>query len=55
MLEAIRSTLEKGGERKLEVLEAFDLNYRPPRNGRNPKSGDKVSCSGKVRTTFQAR
>jgi predicted RNA-binding protein with RPS1 domain len=36
-------------------LAAFALNYRPPRTGRNPKSGEKVQVPAEVRAAFQGR
>ena len=32
---------------------AFSLNYRPPRNGRNPKSGEKVAIPAKYAPHFK--
>ena len=37
-----------GGERiEVRGFGSFSLNYRPPRTGRNPKTGDAVALSGK--------
>jgi len=33
---------------------SFDLNYRPPRTGRNPKSGEKVKVPEKYVPHFKA-
>jgi integration host factor subunit beta len=53
MLEAIRATLEKGGRAEIRGFGSFGLNYRPPRKGRNPKSGDKVSVPAKYVPHFK--
>ena len=37
-----------GGERiEVRGFGSFSLHYRPPRNGRNPKTGDTVALPGK--------
>jgi integration host factor subunit beta len=53
MLEAIRSTLEKGGRAEIRGFGSFALNYRPPRRGRNPKSGEQVSVPAKYVPHFK--
>jgi integration host factor subunit beta len=53
VLEAIRSTLEKGGRAEIRGFGSFALNYRPPRNGRNPKSGEQVSVPAKYVPHFK--
>ena len=32
---------------KIRGLGSFELNYRPPRDGRNPKTGERVQISAK--------
>jgi len=51
---AVKSLLEQmsnalsGGERiEIRGFGSFSLHYRPPRSGRNPKTGDSVSLPGK--------
>ena len=41
------SSLSTGKRIEIRGFGSFSLHYRPPRTGRNPKSGDKVSLSGK--------
>ena len=53
VLEAIRSTLEKGGRAEIRGFGSFAINYRPPRNGRNPKSGEQVSVPAKYVPHFK--
>ena len=53
VLEAIRSTLEKGCRAEIRGFGSFALNYRPPRNGRNPKSGERVSVPAKYVPHFK--
>ena len=53
MLEAIRSTLEKGGRAEIRGFGSFSLNYRPPRRGRNPKSGEQVFVPAKYVPHFK--
>ncbi|MFD2110500.1 integration host factor subunit beta [Thiorhodococcus fuscus] len=52
--EAVRKILERmstalaSGERiEIRGFGSFSLHYRPPRIGRNPKTGDSVSLAGK--------
>src|SRR6185295_11907596 len=42
ILEAMAESLAKGERIEIRGFGSFGLNYRPPRTGRNPKSGDKV-------------
>ena len=53
LLEAVRSTLEKGQRAEIRGFGSFALNYRPPRNGRNPKSGEQVSVPPKYVPHFK--
>lgn len=52
--EAVRKILERmsgalsSGERiEIRGFGSFSLHYRPPRTGRNPKTGESVSLAGK--------
>lgn len=47
ILGAVAQTLVKGDRVEVRGFGSFDLIYRPPRVGRNPKSGEKVSIPGK--------
>ena len=42
ILDAMSSALSKGHRIEIRGFGSFALNSRPPRIGRNPKSGDKV-------------
>jgi integration host factor subunit beta len=43
------------GERiEIRGFGSFSLNYRPPRVGRNPKTGEKVEVAGKYVPHFKA-
>ncbi len=53
MLEALRATLEKGQRAEIRGFGSFTVNYRPPRNGRNPKSGEQVSVPSKYVPHFK--
>jgi len=47
ILEAMASTLATGQRIEIRGFGSFDVSYRPPRVGRNPKSGEKVLVPGK--------
>ena len=47
ILDAMSDALAKGDRIEIRGFGSFSLNYRPPRVGRNPKSGDKVSVTEK--------
>lgn len=47
ILEAISNVLSKGGRVEIRGFGSFGLNYKPPRQGRNPKTGDKVKVPAK--------
>jgi integration host factor subunit beta len=42
ILEAMSSTLAEGQRIEIRGFGSFALSYRPPRVGRNPKSGERV-------------
>ena len=54
ILDAMASTLARGGRIEIRGFGSFALNYRPPRIGRNPKSGDKVQVPAKYVPHFKA-
>lgn len=54
MLDALSEALVNGDRIEIRGFGSFSLNYRPPRVGRNPKSGDKVSVPEKWVPHFKA-
>jgi integration host factor subunit beta len=54
VLDTMASTLMRGGRIEIRGFGSFALNYRPPRVGRNPKSGDKVQVPAKYVPHFKA-
>jgi integration host factor subunit beta len=47
ILAALSNTLAKGVRIEIRGFGSFGLNYRPPRQGRNPKTGDSVKVPAK--------
>ena len=47
ILDAMAEALSRGDRIEIRGFGSFALNYRPPRVGRNPKSGDKVEVPEK--------
>lgn len=54
MLREMASCLSTGDRIEIRGFGSFSLNYRPPRIGRNPKSGEKVEIPGKHVPHFKA-
>lgn len=54
ILDAMAGTLARGGRIEIRGFGSFALNYRPPRTGRNPKTGDKVQVPAKYVPHFKA-
>ncbi|MBI5658130.1 MAG: integration host factor subunit beta [Nitrosomonadales bacterium] len=54
ILDTLSGTLARGGRIEIRGFGSFSLNYRPPRTGRNPKSGDKVQVPAKHVPHFKA-
>ena len=54
ILDAISAALVKGDRVEIRGFGSFGLNYRPPRVGRNPKSGEKVLVPAKYTPHFKA-
>ena len=54
MLDAMSDALARGHRIEIRGFGSFALNYRPPRTGRNPKSGEKVSVPSKWVPHFKA-
>ena len=47
ILEGMSEALAKGNRIEIRGFGSFALNYRPPRNGRNPKTGETVPVPAK--------
>jgi len=54
ILEIMSDALATGERIEIRGFGSFALNYRPPRIGRNPKSGDKVQVPAKHVPHFKA-
>lgn len=54
ILETLAETLVTGNRVEIRGFGSFALNYRPPRTGRNPKTGEKVAVPGKWVPHFKA-
>jgi len=54
MLDAMTEALSTGQRIEIRGFGSFALNYRPPRVGRNPKSGEKVQVPEKRVPHFKA-
>jgi integration host factor subunit beta len=54
VLDAMVESLVDGRRIEIRGFGSFSLNYRPPRLGRNPKTGDKVEVAGKYVPHFKA-
>jgi len=54
ILDAMTASLSRGDRIEIRGFGSFALNYRPPRTGRNPKSGDKVLVPEKWVPHFKA-
>lgn len=54
ILDSMATTLSSGDRIEIRGFGSFALNYRPPRMGRNPKSGDKVQVPAKYVPHFKA-
>ena len=54
VLDTLSATLSRGGRVEIRGFGSFGLNYRPPRQGRNPKTGDKVKVPAKYVPHFKA-
>jgi integration host factor subunit beta len=54
ILDAMGESLSQGERIEIRGFGSFSLNYRPPRVGRNPKTGGKVSVPEKYVPHFKA-
>ncbi len=53
MLEHMSQSLASGERIEIRGFGSFSLHYRPPRLGRNPKTGESVALSGKYVPHFK--
>ena len=53
VLEQMTGALADGGRIEIRGFGSFSLHYRPPRVGRNPKTGDAVALPGKYVPHFK--
>ncbi len=53
MIEHMSEVLSTGGRIEIRGFGSFSLHYRAPRKGRNPKTGETVSLSGKYVPHFK--
>ncbi len=53
LLDELSRALANGGRAEIRGFGSFTLNYRPPRKGRNPKSGASVSIPAKYVPHFK--
>ncbi|MGB7650551.1 MAG: integration host factor subunit beta [Gallionella sp.] len=54
ILDSLTNALARGGRIEIRGFGSFALNYRPPRQGRNPKTGDAVKVPAKYVPHFKA-
>ena len=54
ILDAMSEALVRGDRIEIRGFGSFSLNYRPPRMGRNPKSGESVHVPGKYVPHFKS-
>lgn len=54
VLDAIQQALVSGGRVEIRGFGSFGLNYRPPRTGRDPKTGEQVRGPAKYSPHFKA-
>lgn len=53
ILGALCNSLANGNRTEIRGFGSFGLNYRPPRNGRNPKTGESVLVPAKYVPHFR--
>ena len=54
IFDAISTSMVKGERTEIRGFGSFDINHRPPRTGRNPKTGEKVAVPEKCVPHFKA-
>ena len=55
ILEIMSDALSQGERIEIRGFGSFSLHFRPPRQGRNPKTGEAVALSGSRSTTPSSR
>ena len=53
ILDAMNDALVRGQRIEIRGFGSFSLHFRPPRQGRNPKTGEAVALSGKYVPHFK--
>ncbi len=53
ILDAVATTLANGDRAEIRGFGSFGLNHRPPRIGRNPKTGGTVNVPAKIVPHFK--
>ena len=53
IIDQMSNSLAHGGRIEIRGFGSFSLHYRPPRMGRNPKTGDAVRLAGKYAPHFK--
>jgi integration host factor subunit beta len=53
ILEQMSESLATGDRIEIRGFGSFSLHYRPPRQGRNPKTGESVALAGKYVPHFK--
>ena len=53
LLEMMSNSLTEGDRIEIRGFGSFSLHFRPPRQGRNPKTGEAVALSGKYVPHFK--
>ncbi len=53
LLELMSNSLSSGERIEIRGFGSFSLHFRPPRMGRNPKTGESVALSGKYVPHFK--
>ena len=54
ILDAITNSVKEGGRVEIRGFGSFSLTHRPPRIGRNPKTGERVAVPAKWSPHFKA-
>jgi integration host factor subunit alpha len=53
LFEIMKETLERGEKIKISGFGNFNIRTKPPRKGRNPKTGEEIVISGRRVVTFK--
>ena len=53
IIDQMSGGLARGGRIEIRGFGSFSLHYRPPRVGRNPKTGESVNLAGKYAPHFK--